>query len=189
MVRITAGSRRGRRLEVPEGIRPTTELARKAVFDILGAAIAGANVLDACAGSGAYGLEALSRGAERATFVESNREVARSLRRNIDALGAGDRARVEETSVARFSSKAQGPPPVRDDRTSFDVIFHDPPFEENSEEDLQLLFGLVRVGGWLFHERGDDRVLSPGGVEPVERRRYGTTRFLIFRPRGLRSPC
>src|ERR1019366_10349563 len=118
MVRITAGSRRGRRLEVPEGIRPTTELARKAAFDILGEAIAGANVLDACAGSGAYGLEALSRGAERATFVESNRRVLKILERNIEALGAGERARIEETSVARFSSKGKGPPSVRDDRTS-----------------------------------------------------------------------
>jgi 16S rRNA (guanine966-N2)-methyltransferase len=189
VVRITAGSRRGRRLEVPEGIRPTTELARKAAFDILGAAIAGASVLDACAGSGAYGLEALSRGAERATFVESNRRVLRILERNIEALGAGARARIEETSVARFSSKGKGSSPVRDDRTSFDVIFHDPPFEANSEDDLQLLLSLVRVGGWLFHERGDDRVFSPGGLEPADRRRYGTTRFLIFRPQGLQPPC
>ncbi|MFI5198699.1 MAG: RsmD family RNA methyltransferase [Thermoanaerobaculia bacterium] len=206
MVRITAGSWRGRRLEVPEGIRPTTELARKAAFDILGEAIVGASVLDACAGSGAYGLEAISRGAEHATFVESNRDVAKVLRGNVERLGAGERASVEETTVARFSSngekgrerrggpaRAGGSLPARRSgalaRHSFDVIFHDPPFEEISESDLHLLILLVRRGGWLFHERGDDRVFSPGGVEPVERRRYGTTRFLIFRPRGLRPPC
>jgi 16S rRNA G966 N2-methylase RsmD len=62
------------------------------------------------------------------------------------------------------------------------VVFHDPPFEENSEGDLQLLLQLVRGGGWLFHERGDDLVFSPGGLVPADRRRYGTTRFLIFRP-------
>jgi 16S rRNA (guanine966-N2)-methyltransferase len=178
VVRITAGSRRGRRLEVPEGIRPTTELGRKAAFDILGAAIVGANVLDACAGSGAYGLEALSRGAARATFVESNRGAVRSLRRNIEAFGAGKAARVEEMSVARFSLKG------KEGREPFDVIFHDPPFEANSEDDLQLLLLLVRSGGWLFHERGDDEVFRPLGLEPVDRRRYGTTRFLIFRPRA-----
>jgi 16S rRNA (guanine966-N2)-methyltransferase len=189
LVRITAGSRRGRRLEVPEGIRPTTELARKAAFDILGDAIVGARVLDACAGSGAYGLEALSRGAERATFVESNRDVAKVLRGNVERLGAGERATVEETTVARFSSKGKEPSPARDDRASFDVIFHDPPFEANSEGDLQVLLLLVRAGGWLFHERGDDRVFSPGGLVPADHRRYGTTHFLIFRPQGLKPPC
>jgi 16S rRNA (guanine966-N2)-methyltransferase len=192
-VRITGGSLRGRRLEVPEGIRPTTELARKAAFDILGGAIVGARVLDACAGSGAYGLEALSRGAAHATFVEADRGVAEVLRGNVLRLGAGERASVKETTVARFSSNdeegregrggsARAGGPLAAGRHGFDVIFHDPPFEGDSEGDLQILLPLVRSGGWLFHERGDDRVFSPGGVEPADRRRYGTTRFLIFRP-------
>lgn len=189
MVRITAGSRRGRRLLVPEGIRPTTELARKAAFDILGEAIVDARVLDACAGSGAYGLEALSRGAARATFVESNRRAAGILRGNIEVLGAGERARVEEMSVARFSSKRGERAALRGEGASFDVIFHDPPFEENPEADLQLLLPLVSKGGWLFHERGDDEVFHPSGLEPADRRRYGTTRFLIFRPSGDQQPC
>ncbi|MFI5197372.1 MAG: RsmD family RNA methyltransferase [Thermoanaerobaculia bacterium] len=178
-MRITAGSWRGRRLEVPEGIRPTTELARKAAFDILGEAVVGARVLDACAGSGAYGLEALSRGAAHATFVEANRRVAKVLRGNMERLGAGGKSRIEEMSVARFE-----PPPGL-----YDVVFHDPPFKEIFESDLGLLLSLVRVGGWLFHERGDDRVFSPGGLEPADRRRYGTTRFLVFRPQGIRPPC
>lgn len=181
MVRLTGGAWRGRKLEVPEGIRPTTELARKAAFDILGDAIEGANVLDACAGSGAYGLEALSRGAAHATFVESNRGVAKVLRGNVERVGAGTAARVEEMSVARFSLKGEegreAPARVR-----FEVVFHDPPFEANSESDLQHLLALVRTGGWLFHERGDDDVYRPMGLEPADCRRYGTTRFLIFRP-------
>jgi 16S rRNA (guanine966-N2)-methyltransferase len=195
MVRLTAGAWRGQKLEIPQGIRPTTELARKAAFDILGEAVVGARVLDACAGSGAYGLEALSRGAARATFVEANRDVARVLRENVERVGAGEAARVEEMSVARFSSKDEerrpsaragdAPPPP----WSFDVVFHDPPFEANSEGDLQLLLPLVRSGGWLFHERGDDEVLHPSGLEPADRRRYGTTRFLIFRPSGYQQPC
>jgi 16S rRNA (guanine966-N2)-methyltransferase len=181
VVRLTAGTWRGRKLEVPEGIRPTTELARKAAFDILGSAIEGANVLDACAGSGAYGLEALSRGAAHATFVESNRGVANVLRGNVGRLGAGAAARVEEMSVGRFSLKGEEgrEAPAR---ASFEVVFHDPPFEANSESDLQHLLALVRPGGWLFHERGDDEVYRPMGLEPADCRRYGTTRFLIFRP-------
>ncbi len=190
MVRITGGAWRGRRLAVPRGIRPTTELARKAAFDILGDAIRGARVLDACAGSGAYGLEALSRGAAHATFVEADRKVAEVLRGNVEGLGEAGRARVEGMSVERFSSSAQrggaaiaplvgGAPPG----AGFDVIFHDPPFKGiSSESDLALLLTLVRPGGWLFHERGDDLVLSPGGVPPADRRRYGLTRFLIYRP-------
>ncbi len=203
VVRVTAGTWRGRKLEIPPGIRPTTELARKAAFDILGEAIVGASVLDACAGSGAYGLEALSRGAAHATFVESDRGVARVLRGNLERLGAGEKARIQETSVARFSSKGEeGRAAAPAGRTQvdasgqaasphglFDVVFHDPPFEANSESDLQLLIPLVRPGGWLFHERGDDEVLRPSGLEPADRRRYGTTRFLIFRPSGDQRPC
>ncbi len=183
MLRITGGAWRGRKVEVPEGIRPTTEVARKAAFDILGSAIEGARVLDACAGSGAYGLEALSRGAAHATFVEENRGVAKVLRGNLERFGSGDRTALEESSVARFSSKGES---TRRSNAAgaahFDVIFHDPPFEANSESDLQLLVDLVWKGGWLFHERGDDLVLTPGGLAPADRRRYGTTRFLVFRP-------
>jgi 16S rRNA G966 N2-methylase RsmD len=235
MVRITGGSWRGRRLEVPRGIRPTTELARKAAFDILGDTIRGARVLDACAGSGAYGLEALSRGAAHATFVEADRKAAEVLRGNVDMLRAGDRCRIEERSVERFASKGEGgrgrgageaapgggeagarfssndeegrgrrarpaargeggarpllPSKKFADRGAnpgvarFDVIFHDPPFKEISpESDLQRLLSLVRPGGWLIHERGDDAVLAPGGFAPADRRRYGLTRLLIYRP-------
>jgi len=181
MVRLTAGTWRGRKLEVPPGVRPSTELARKAAFDILGEGIVGARVLDACAGSGAFGLEALSRGAAHATFVEADRRAAEILRGNVKRLGAGERAVIEEMSVARFSSSR--------DVAAFDVVFHDPPFDEDSRSDLVLLISLVRPGGWLFHERGDDEILRPHGLEPADRRRYGTTRFLVFRPSKARPPC
>ncbi len=183
MVRITGGEWRGRKLEVPDGIRPTTELARKAAFDILGEAIRGARVLDACAGSGAYGLEALSRGAAHTTFVEADRKVAEVLRGNVERLGATATSRLEVMPAGRFSLKGEEGRGGAPGRTSFDVAFHDPPFKEiSSEADLSLLLSLVRPGGWLFHERGDDSVLSPGGVSPADRRRYGLTRFLIYRP-------
>jgi 16S rRNA (guanine966-N2)-methyltransferase len=193
VVRLTGGAWRGRKLEVPDGIRPTTELARKAAFDILGEDVRGARVLDACAGSGAYGLEALSRGAAHATFVEEDRKVAKVLRGNVEHLDAGARALIEEMSVTRFSLKreegrtaprASGRLPAFGGASGipFDVIFHDPPFKEISEADLQLLLKLVRPAGWLFHERGDDEVCRPMGLAPADRRRYGTTRFLIFRP-------
>jgi 16S rRNA G966 N2-methylase RsmD len=109
-------------------------------------------------------------------------------------------------SVARFSLKGEegrsaahaGLAPIAISRQGalavglFDVVFHDPPFEEifeSSESDLQLLIPLARRGGWIFHERGDDSVFHPSGLEPADCRRYGTTRFLIFRPSGHQQPC
>jgi 16S rRNA (guanine966-N2)-methyltransferase len=176
VVRITGGRYRGRRLAVPEGVRPTTELARKAAFDILGTAIAGASVLDACAGSGAFGLEALSRGAAHATFVERNRATREILRKNIATLGVADQATVESLTVASHAALAgTGQSPAR-----FDLIFHDPPFEEPPDEDLALLFRLLARDGILVHERGDDRI-PDAGRGPDDVRRYGRTRLLFYR--------
>jgi 16S rRNA (guanine966-N2)-methyltransferase len=177
MVRITGGRLRGRRLDVPAGARPTTELARKAAFDILGARVAGASVLDACAGSGAYGLEALSRGAVHVTFVERDRKIGIVLRRNTEAVGAKEQATIEIRPVASYAALAGASlSPAR-----FDVIFHDPPFEEASFDDLALLLPLLAPGGTLVHERGDDRVPDLPRIAPADRRRYGRTRLLFFR--------
>lgn len=175
MVRITGGRLRGRRLEVPRGVRPTTELARKAAFDILGARVAGASVLDACAGSGAYGLEALSRGAVHATFVEKERKNGRVLERNIENVGVRNQTTVELRTVAGYAALAgTGLSPRR-----FDLIFYDPSFEESSVEDLALLLRLLARGGALLHERGDDRIPDVGRA-PDDARRYGRTRLFIF---------
>jgi 16S rRNA (guanine966-N2)-methyltransferase len=161
-------------------VRPTTEVARKAVFDILAGAVAGSRVLDACAGSGAYGLEALSRGAALATFVEAERKSRDVLERNIAALGLGAVVRVEPRSAATYAALAAGGlSPAR-----FDVIFHDPPWEESPFEDVALLIGLLAAGGTLVHERGDDALPGPPAEPPYDRRRYGATRLLFFRARG-----
>jgi len=176
VVRITGGRFRGRRLEVPNGVRPTTEIARKAAFDILGPRVAGATVLDACAGSGAYGLEALSRGAVRATFVERDERVRRVLGRNIEKLGVAAQSTVERRPVAVFVElSGSGRAPSR-----YDVIFHDPPFEDAPSGDVARLLGLLAPGGTLVHERGDDRI-PEAGPSPDDVRRYGRTRLLLYR--------
>ncbi len=177
MVRITGGRLRGRRLDVPRGVRPTTELARKAAFDILSVRVTGARVLDACAGSGAYGIEALSRGAVHATFVEADRTGARVLAGNLERVGAVAMATVEVRSVAAYAAlSGSGRSPTR-----FDVIFHDPPFDAPSDEDVALLLGLLARGGTLVHERGDDVVPPVRGAAPPDVRRYGRTRLLFYR--------
>jgi 16S rRNA (guanine966-N2)-methyltransferase len=173
VIRITGGELRGRRLRVAPSIRPTTELARKAAFDILGPAIEGCRVLDAAAGSGAYGVEALSRGASEAVFVEADPRVRAILAGNLAELGLSSRSSIAGEAVARFARRG-GP--------GFDVVFYDPPWEADGAGDLELLLSLVAPGGILFHERGDD--LEPLPSRPAdERRRYGRTRFLVYRSR------
>lgn len=157
-------------------MRPTTEIARKAAFDILGNRIAGAFVLDACAGSGAYGLEALSRGAVSATFVEEERSAREALKRNIDRLGVMAQTAVEGRSVAVYAGLAG-----RDESSArFDVVFHDPPFDAPSDEDLAMLLRLLSRDGILVHERGDERTPEAGRT-PDDVRRYGRTRLLFYR--------
>ena len=161
---------------MPAGIRPTTELARKAAFDLLGPTIESARVLDAAAGSGAYGLEGLSRGAAHATFVESDTRVYSVLRRNVASLADAASVRIECMTTARFAAVALA------GTGRFEVVFHDPPFADPSGEDLAALLSLLAPGGVLVHERGDGTVPAPEGwAGAVDVRRYGRTHLVLFR--------
>lgn len=173
MTRIVAGTAGGRRLAVPpRGTRPTSERVREALFNALeaGYGLAGARVLDLYAGSGALGLEALSRGADTATFVESDRRALEVLRANAAALrlpGVVVLAGAVESVLAVAATEP------------FDVILADPPYGLPVDEPLALL----ARGGWLVPDgvlvleraaRDGVPVLPPGLV--VERsRRYGDT--------------
>ena len=166
MVRITG---RGVARAAARGARrasgPTTELARKAAFDILGDAIRGARVLDACAGSGAYGLEALSRGAAHATFVESDRKVAESLEGECGAARCGGHVAASRRCpwpvfLRRVKKGGAGPRPVAPRSTWSSTI----PLSKKSPPNPIFISCFLSCvpGGWLFHERGDDLVLAPG---------------------------
>src|SRR5438477_9541034 len=119
-MRIVAGSRKGARIFAPKGhdTRPTGDRVREAAFNLIGP-VEGASVLDLFAGSGAMGLEALSRGAERAVFVEASRDACRAIERNLEKLRLGD-ARVVCDDVLRFAATASG---------SYDLVLVDPPYE------------------------------------------------------------
>ena len=123
-VRIIAGEWRGRRISVPDadGLRPTPDRVRETLFNWLSPNIVGAVVLDAFAGSGALGLEALSRGAGHLSAVDSNRRVCDTLRTSIDSLSANDRATVHCADVLTWIATAE---------RRFDVVFLDPPFALN----------------------------------------------------------
>lgn len=149
-MRITGGIARGRRLRVPRGqaVRPTAGRVRESLFAILGPRLVGARVLDLFAGSGALGIEALSRGAARATFVERNARHARQIRENLARLGLADRAAVVVAEAADALRRRLGP-------ERFDVVLCDPPYR-----DAQLGALAARVAAAA--------VLAPGGVVCVE---------------------
>lgn len=173
MTRIVGGAAKGRRLAVPPaGTRPTSERAREALFNSLRTLVDldGARVLDLFAGSGAVGLEALSRGAAAVTFVESDRRAAEVLRRNIDAVALPG-AELLRRPVAAVLGEPPGKP--------FELVFADPPYVLDDAQLSALLRHLAT--GWLAADavvvverpaRGAGPEW-PDGVIPVMNRRYG----------------
>ena len=126
-MRISGGSLRGRTIRAPRGLktRPTSDFLRQVAFNLLGERIREANLLDLFAGSGAFGLDALSRGADRVTFVEQDRAAVSALTANLAALGLAARAEVLRGSV---SAALRAPEGVGE---PFDVVFLDPPYGED----------------------------------------------------------
>jgi 16S rRNA (guanine966-N2)-methyltransferase len=179
MTRIIAGTLGGRRLSTPrsDATRPTTDRVREAVFSRIESLLdlAGARVLDLYAGSGALGLEALSRGAGEVLLVESDRRTARLIQANIADLGVSGSARVRAESVDRvLDSGPDGPP--------FDLVLLDPPYPLSEDEVTGNLQRLVQHG-WLAPEalvlverstRSPQPTLPPG-LSALKGRRYGET--------------
>ena len=173
-VRIVAGSAGGRRLVVPPGdrTRPTSDRAREALFGTLSALLDldGAAVLDLYAGSGAVGLEAVSRGAGRALLVESDARAAATARDNAAALGLAGRVTVRRDRVERVLA---GPP------EPYDLVFADPPYALPDGELTAvldaLLAGWAGPGGVLVVERSSrgSGPAWPQGVQALQERRYG----------------
>ncbi|HXG45438.1 MAG TPA: 16S rRNA (guanine(966)-N(2))-methyltransferase RsmD [Gemmatimonadales bacterium] len=163
-MRIVAGQFKGRRLAVPRDprVRPTADRVREAWMNILQDALPGARVLDLYAGSGALGLEALSRGARTAEFVEINPACLAALRANVAALGVAPLVAVHRAHALRFAERL---PPA-----SYDVCFADPPYDRDDADRLVALFRQTPFARILTVEHPARRDL-PGD----ETRRYGTT--------------
>jgi 16S rRNA (guanine966-N2)-methyltransferase len=163
-MRIVAGEFGGRRLVVPRDgrVRPTADRVREAWMSIVAPELPGARVLDLFAGSGALGLEALSRGASHATFVELAPASLEALRGNIDALGVGERATVRRGDALRF---VQGL-----DAGAYDVAFADPPYNVDAADRLVALFRVTPFARILSIEHPADR-----RVAGDDTRRYGDT--------------
>jgi 16S rRNA (guanine966-N2)-methyltransferase len=170
MTRIVSGSWRGRRLVVPAGggVRPTAERVREAWLNIVGPDLVDARVLDLFAGSGALGLEALSRGAAHATFVEMHASSIAALRTNIAALGAGEHATVHRSDAIRFVADLPA--------GAFDLAVADPPFATDLAQQLVTAWRAVPFAGVLAVEHGR-RTELPGGTT----RRWGDIAVTFFR--------
>ncbi|HLG18275.1 MAG TPA: 16S rRNA (guanine(966)-N(2))-methyltransferase RsmD [Bdellovibrionota bacterium] len=123
-LRIIAGEFRGREIEGPGrlDLRPTADRVRESLFDILARHIQGMRILDLCAGTGAFGLESLSRGARAATFLDADPQVIKLIERNIESLGVGERSTVVRGELPYALGKLKGP---------FDLVFFDPPYKSD----------------------------------------------------------
>ncbi len=184
-MRVISGSAGGLRLVVPQlGVRPTTDRTKAAIFSWLNQGVKEAVVLDLFAGTGALGIEAISRGAASAVFVEASTDTADILKRNLKSTRTAPKADVR-VSLASAYLKA-GPPPRK-----FDIIFCDPPWiEKGADNDWvgwilenERLPAFLAPGGWFILEAPSERRLKPGPLwENRDQRRYGTTTVHYLRP-------
>jgi 16S rRNA (guanine966-N2)-methyltransferase len=174
-VRVIAGRLGGRRLTAPRGLdtRPTSDRVREALFSALGD-VRGARTLDLYAGTGALGVEALSRGAAHATFVESARPALAALRANLTTLAIEGSTRVVALPVARAIAALTGP---------FDLIFADPPYAALAEVPVALaaLRAAIAPGARLVVEHASrDPAPEIAGFTPRPSRTYGDTAVTIY---------
>jgi 16S rRNA (guanine(966)-N(2))-methyltransferase RsmD len=182
-MRVIAGAAKGRRLRALRGrtVRPTADRVKEALFSMLQSRfdLAGAVVLDLFAGSGALGLEGLSRGAGRAVFVEQDHEARRVLAANVAACGFAERSRIVARSVRRAVAE------LATHGARFDGVLMDPPYGHGlADAALAQLAaaGLVAPGGWVAVEHQVDDVLAEGygTLRLTAARRYGKTAVALF---------
>ena len=185
-MRIVGGRLRGRALAAPKSptIRPSADRLRESLFNILvhayGDPVSGAHVLDLFAGTGALGLEALSRGAAFALFIDDGAEARALLRENVAALGLGGVTRIFRRDACKLGRAHPVEP--------FSLAFLDPPYGRGLAE---AALASARAGGWLtpaalivVEEAASAAFAAPEGFDELERRRYDDTALIVLRHRG-----
>lgn len=181
-MRIVGGTFKGRALKAPssQNVRPTSDRLRESIFNILASswheAVEGARVIDLFAGTGALGLEALSRGAAYALFVDESAEGRGLIRTNIETLGVGGITRVFRRDATRLGQMPKQEP--------FTLAFLDPPYDKGLGEKA---LACLRDGGWLapealivFEESADADIALPEGFTLLDRREYGETQLMVL---------
>jgi 16S rRNA (guanine966-N2)-methyltransferase len=176
-MRIIAGQWRGRRIDAPAGevTRPTSDRAREGLFSMLASRLgsfADLHVADLFAGTGALGLEALSRGAAHCTFVEKDRKAIDMLKANVARLGA------QASSDIRAQGVEHAPAPAR----ACDIVFADPPYEAGmAGAALERAALWLAPGGWISLEYRGEAPLLPAGLALEAERRFGKARLILIR--------
>jgi len=177
-MRVIGGSAKGRRLHATRAasMRPTTDTARRTIFDILGDAPRDAHVLDLFAGAGTLGIEAASRGARDITFVDHDRDACAVLLRNLETTGVRERAVIRRADVVRFLSRTP--------RTPYDLVFLDPPYGAGLEFMALVLGklagrGWVAPGGTVVAEAEVGRIEWPPWFREIRTRRFGRTQVSV----------
>lgn len=190
-MRIVGGQHRGRSLTAPksQGIRPTGDRLRESLFNILahayGDPVSGARVLDLFAGTGALGLEALSRGAAFVLFVDDGAEARALQRQNVETLGVAGVTRIFRRDASKLGDAHPNEP--------FSLVFLDPPYGKGLAEKA---LASARDGGWLTQdalivaeESKGAGFTAPDGFEEIERRDYDDTEFVFLRLTCASSPA
>ena len=174
-MRVVGGLYKGRKLAEFKGdlVRPTSDMARESLFNILSNRIVGANFLDAFSGTGAVGIEALSRGAKNVTFNDLSKESVNIIRENLKKIGAIDNAVIKSGDAVVL---------MRNSSVKFDIIFLDPPYNSNNAEKILESAGecLIDDGIIIFEdEKPIDITIS--GLKMSDKRKYGRAHFSFFK--------
>ena len=175
-MRVITGSARGRRLETPSGndVRPTTDVVKEAVFSVIQFSTEGRVFLDAFAGSGQMGVEALSRGAERAYFIDSSRKSVEVIRKNLKTTGLSDMAVLKHTDTLTFLDGTC---------EKFDIVFLDPPYRTGLlQKAIDKAANVVRDGGLIICEHPKEEVLpeETGDFAIKKNYRYGKIMITVY---------
>ena len=175
-LRVSGGEARGRRLKAPKNIRPTQGMVKQAIFNMVGPRIEGANVLDLFAGSGALGIEALSRGAASVTFVDQQPRGLAILRQNLDALGFKERAHVVRGDVVHWLEASH------DAVRSADFVFLDPPYEDVVlDRALKVLDRELNSGVVIAEHSRRQQLPALERLRVDRERRYGDTLVTVLK--------
>lgn len=185
-MRVISGTCRGRKLSSIDGktTRPTSDRTREALFSILGHRILGARVLDLFAGTGALGIEALSRGAREAVFIDMDDAACRVLKKNLELCRMTDRALVERRDAVSSLSILTARQEL------FDLIFLDPPYDQGLIQQVvsdPRFLSLLALNGTVIaeHSLRENAFPEISGLDIVDQRKYGRTGITFFQPNGL----
>ncbi len=176
-MRVITGSARGRRLRTLEGndVRPTTDLVKEAIFSIIQFDIEGRSVLDLFSGSGQLGIEAVSRGAGQAVFVDKSKQSAAVTLENVKTVGFSDKCKVVNKDYSAFLSGCS---------QSFDIVFLDPPYSTGLlQQSLQKLGGVIKKTSIVIceHPFGEEMPASTGELPMYRQYKYGKLALTVYK--------